>query len=189
MYASCHGSQWPKVCELAQFTMAESRRVSATQEFVEDFVEMKSYVLFPTTSQIFQMCRERDAVAASHEITVCRSAEVQSLPRTQFQQISNMQKSSLCYACFKNGVPLPQKSSICRARVRRFPKAEVRSPQYRRSGSTVSTSWTHKFSGMLSTCIEVGAHSTDDNENRARSYREQVLEEHDTIQATRYRGP
>jgi hypothetical protein len=37
--------------------------------------------------------------------------------------------------------------------------------------------------------IEVGAHSTDDNENRARSYREQVLEEHDTIQATRYRGP
>jgi hypothetical protein len=36
--------------------------------------------------------------------------------------------------------------------------------------------------------IEVGAHSTDNNENRARSYREQVLEEHDTIQATRYRG-
>jgi hypothetical protein len=27
--------------------------------------------------------------------------------------------------------------------------------------------------------IEVGAHSTDNNENRARSYREQVLEEHD----------
>jgi hypothetical protein len=37
--------------------------------------------------------------------------------------------------------------------------------------------------------IEVGAHSTDNNKNRARSYREQVLEEHDTIQATRYRGP
>jgi hypothetical protein len=36
--------------------------------------------------------------------------------------------------------------------------------------------------------IEVGAHSTDNNENRARSYREQVLEEHDMIQATRYRG-
>jgi len=71
MHASCHGLQWPKVCELARFTMAESRRVSATQEFVGEFVKMESYVLFPTKSHSFRICRERGTVATSHQITVC----------------------------------------------------------------------------------------------------------------------
>jgi hypothetical protein len=37
--------------------------------------------------------------------------------------------------------------------------AEIRSLQYTESGSTASTSWTHEFSGMMSTYVEVGAHS------------------------------
>jgi hypothetical protein len=118
MHVSCHGSQWPKVCELAQFTMAESRRVSATQEFVEDFVEMKSYVLFPTTSQIFQMCQECDAVAASHEITVCQQVEVQS-PPCMFQKQCATATEVRSLLCMITKVPkvmrvlMMQKYSLC----------------------------------------------------------------------------